>query len=96
MGKSCSFDLLCVSSVNVYQFCVCPSFPFGVKGGMWYLIVLIPDYCLSIYFTNVEVKIKDISLKFPKHLTVPRITFGGKLGKETNPYILVTINWMVA
>ena len=30
MGKSCSFGLLCVSFVNVYQ-----SFFFGFEGGMW-------------------------------------------------------------
>ena len=24
--------------------CVCPSFPFGFEGGMWDLIVLIPDH----------------------------------------------------
>ena len=30
--------------------CVCPSFPFGFEGGMWDLLVLIPDHCLSIYF----------------------------------------------
>ena len=29
------------------KFCVCLSFPFG----MWGVIVLIPDHCLSIYFT---------------------------------------------
>ena len=29
---------------------VCPSFPFGLLGGMWDVIVLIPDHCLSIYF----------------------------------------------
>ena len=32
------------------KFCVCPSFPFGIEGGMWDAIVLIPDHCLSIYF----------------------------------------------
>ena len=50
LGKCCSFGLLLVSFVNVYQFCVCPSFPFGFKGGMWDMIVLVPDHCLSIYF----------------------------------------------
>ena len=50
LGKSSSFDLLCVSFVNVYQFSVCPSFHFGIEGGMWDVIVLIPDHCLSIYF----------------------------------------------
>ena len=28
--------------------CKC-SIPFGFEGGMWDLIVLIPDQCLSIY-----------------------------------------------
>ena len=50
LGKSCSIGLLCVSFVNVYKIlCVCPSFPFGIKDGMWDVIVLIPDHCLSIY-----------------------------------------------
>ena len=30
--------------------CVCSSFPFGFKGGMWDLIVLVVELCLSIYF----------------------------------------------
>ena len=29
-----------------------PIFPFGFEGGMWDLIVIIPDHCLSIYFDN--------------------------------------------
>ena len=29
---------------------MCPSFPFGIEGGMWDAIVLIPDHYLSIYF----------------------------------------------
>ena len=33
LGKSYSFNLLCMSFVNVYvYFCVC-SFPFGLEGG---------------------------------------------------------------
>ena len=32
------------------KFCVCPSFPFGIEGGMWDVIVLILDHCLSVYF----------------------------------------------
>ena len=53
LGKSCSFGLLCVSFVNVYQFlCVCLSFPFGFEGGVWDLIVLIPDHCRSIYLSQ--------------------------------------------
>ena len=37
--------------MTVYQIvCVCASFPFGFEGGMWDLIVLVPDHCLSFYF----------------------------------------------
>ena len=50
LGKSCTFGLLCVSFVNVLSVCVYASFPFGFEGGMWDLIALIPDNCLSIYF----------------------------------------------
>ena len=35
------------------SFCVCASFPFGFQGGVWNLVVLIPDHCLSIYFSEV-------------------------------------------
>ena len=30
------------------KFCVCPSFPFGIQGGMWDVILLVPNHCLSI------------------------------------------------
>ena len=30
---------------------MCASFPFGFEDGMCYMIVLIPDHCLSIYCT---------------------------------------------
>ena len=32
--------------------CVCASFPFGFEGGMWELIVLFPDQCLSFNFPS--------------------------------------------
>ena len=32
------------------KFCARFSFPFGIEGGMWDVIVLPPDHCLSIYF----------------------------------------------
>ena len=28
---------------------VCTGFPFGSEGGIWDLIALFPDYCLSSY-----------------------------------------------
>ena len=44
-----SVSCACLSSVFV-EFCVCPSFLFGIEGRMWDVIVLISDHCLSIYF----------------------------------------------
>ena len=52
LGKSCSFGLLCVSFVGIcYILCVCPSFPVGIEGRIWDVVVLIPGSCLSINFT---------------------------------------------
>ena len=31
-------------------FCMCASFPFSFEDGICDLVVLVPDYCLSIYF----------------------------------------------
>ena len=28
-------------------------FPFGFEGRMWYLIVSVPDHCLSFYFPTL-------------------------------------------
>ena len=55
LGKSCLFSLLGVSFVNVYQLYVCPSFPFGIEGGIWDVIVFIPDHCLSLYTLQIEI-----------------------------------------
>ena len=47
LEKSCSFVLLCVTFVNVYQFVYVCFFP---EGEMWDFIVKYPDHCLSLYF----------------------------------------------
>ena len=44
-----------MSFVTVYEY-VCVSFPFGFEGGMWELIVPVPDHCLS-NFTLVLVSV---------------------------------------
>ena len=36
--------------MHVLLWYLCPSFLFGIEGGMWDVIVLIPDHCLSITF----------------------------------------------
>ena len=43
--------------MNVFQVYVCVSFPFGFKGGMGDLVVLIPDHCLSVYFRNAQMAV---------------------------------------
>ena len=58
LGKSYLFSLLCVSFREHISIFVCPSFPFGFEGGMWDLIVLTPDRCLSIYFDCTSVLMK--------------------------------------
>ena len=55
LGKSYSFCLLYLSFVNVNLSFLCVLFfPFGFEGGMWDLIVLIPDHCPSIYFLKTN------------------------------------------
>ena len=34
--------------------CECASCPFGFEGGMWDLLVLVQDYCLSSYFYMIK------------------------------------------
>ena len=50
MGKSCSFSVLCVSFVNVYEFCACASFRFEFEGGIWDLIVFFLIIAFFTYF----------------------------------------------
>ena len=51
-----------VSFVGVGQI-LCPSFPLGIEDGMWDVIVLIPDRCLSIYFTIMLEDYKEADIK---------------------------------
>ena len=44
--------ILCTSFVNVYQFVCVSFFAFGCEDGKWDVIILIPDYCLSVYISN--------------------------------------------
>ena len=54
LRKSCSFGLLSVSFVNFYEFVFVLLSLFGFEGGLWDLIVLMPDHCLSVYFVNYK------------------------------------------
>ena len=42
-------------------------FPFGFEGRMWDLIVLVPDHCLSFYFTNDMKRLTD-NVDFKVHV----------------------------
>ena len=51
LGKSCSFTASAFRKLpSIYVFSY---FPFGFEGGMWDLIVSVPDRCLSFYFINL-------------------------------------------
>ena len=43
--------------VSRLSICLCASFPFGFEGGMWVMIVLLPDHCpsflLCFFLTHV-------------------------------------------
>ena len=39
-----------LSSIYVFSY-----FPFGFEGGIWDLIVLVPDHCLSFYITRTSI-----------------------------------------
>ena len=46
-----------VSYVGGGQILCVSFFPFCIEGGMWDVIVLIPDHCLSIYFVCQNMRI---------------------------------------
>ena len=50
---SCTF-IKCVCVRACVCVCVCVCFLFGFDGGMWDLIVLISDHCLSFYFSLTD------------------------------------------
>ena len=57
MMKNCLFgeELFVRFTVRVYceslSVCVCAYFPTGFEGGMWNLIVSVPDHCVSFKFS---------------------------------------------
>ena len=46
---------------------VCASFPFGFKGGMWNLIVLVPDKYHSLFSTYLFI-LNSITCSLVQHL----------------------------
>ena len=52
LGKRCSFCLPRVPFVNCRRFVYLVISLFGYEGGMWGLVVSVPDHCLSFYFSS--------------------------------------------
>ena len=38
--------------------CMYASFPFGFEGGVWDLIVIVPDHCFSFYLVGIHIYIE--------------------------------------
>ena len=61
MSVHCSLLVTCWERANLLALlyvmfsCVFVTFPCGVLGQVWYLIVLIPDLCLLPYFYTLGV-----------------------------------------
>ena len=51
LGKRCSFGLLCLFFVNVYQFVYFS--PFGFEAGVWNSVVLSSDNCISFFLVHM-------------------------------------------
>ena len=49
--------------------CVFVTFPYGVLGQVWYLIVSIPDLCLLTYFEYVPSMFSTRSAKLSRYQT---------------------------
>ena len=60
--------------------CVFVTFPYGVTGQVWYLIVLIPDLCLPLYF-DISCEYQVLS-DFFKQFQNLRMSSAAKFGKH--------------
>ena len=55
----CSLVITCWERADllfVVFSCVFVTVPYGVPGQVWYLIVLIPDFCLPLYLSSLPDK----------------------------------------
>ena len=51
-GKELSIPFTASAFRKLLLIYVFSYFPFGLEGGMWNLIVSVPDHCLSFYFAE--------------------------------------------
>ena len=68
---------------------MCTSFLSDTKGGMWDIIVLIPDHCLSVYFDNVFIIILIILLLILKFSCLRFVIEKTKYKELTNLKIVI-------
>ena len=52
LGKGCRFTMRVFRERLSVR--VCSVFPFGFEGGMWDLVVFVPDHCPFMYFKSVS------------------------------------------
>ena len=67
LGRGCSFCLPRVPFVGCRRFVYLVVSLFGFGGGMWDLIVSVPDHCFSFYFSSITAP-PHSSFIFPKTL----------------------------
>ena len=62
LSVRCSIFITCWERIDLLPLlCVLGAFPYVVLGQMWYLIVSIPDLCLSLYFNRYSDSSGEIS-----------------------------------
>ena len=61
--------------------CVFPSVPFGFDGGMWDLVIIFPDHCLSIYLEAIQRKALALCIRLS-------VTYSGEAQELQQKYFL--------
>ena len=60
--------------------CICVTFPCGILGQVWYLVVSLPDLCrLSYFYTNESVFLSKGHKSFQIPVSVSEFWEGGEL-----------------
>ena len=94
LGKSCSFNLPCVSFVNVYQFVSVFLFPFELGVGMWGKIY--ECLIIAVYFTYSTLYLVEYN-KHKVRLNPTSHPQNQKGEKQTHKLINVhAIGWLVS
>ena len=83
MSVPCSLVITCWERADLLTLlcvmfpCVFVTFPYGVPGQVWYLIVTIPDLCLLLDFVLVFIGIAACFLTFPLRIHEQKLAVKG-------------------